>query len=642
MSSDLLIKSKEVLSSVWGYNSFREGQEEAIQSVLNGNDTLVLFPTGGGKSLCYQIPAMVLDGFTLVISPLVALMQDQVDQLNRKGVRAAFINSTLSLPEVEQRLVNARNGMYRMLYVSPERLNSERWINELPSMNIGLVAVDEAHCVSEWGHDFRPDYRRIQDNLSDLPKETPWIALTATATPEVKNDILDVLGFEDPVVVTGGFARPNLKWWVVETENKPAVLKKSVAKAAQKGSGIVYTSTRKNCNQWAENFSKMGISALPYHAGMETDKREQIQHAWVDGSLPLVVATNAFGMGIDKPDCRYVVHETMPFSLESYYQEAGRAGRDGLQSFPILIFKKSDVEVLKERIHRSYPSPDTLQQVYDGMCDEINLTAGAVHEKPEAISYDHIAKRTGLPVSKVSASINLLKRLDVLTLIEIQRPRVGVHFIVNTDYLLEFIDRSEAKKAEFLDMMFRQFGPSSFHEMHYLQVEDLAERLQSTPSQLHKALRVFSDHDQILNYEWQEEINLVQIAEPRMKKLPIDRDRAYHYRDVLIQKLEMMRRYAATKVCREVFLRTYFGETGSEPCGSCDNCMEGAYEEIPLKQQEILRVRDCLKKERKSILKVVRETGYDIKRVRRIVSYMERENMLKPDGAGGYGLSDMD
>ena len=642
MSSDLLIKSKEVLNSIWGYNSFREGQEEAIQSVLEGKDTLVLFPTGGGKSLCYQIPAMVLDGFTLVISPLVALMQDQVDQLNRKGIRAAFINSTLSLPEVEQRLVNARNGMYRMLYVSPERLQSERWINELPSMNIGLVAVDEAHCVSEWGHDFRPDYRRIRENLSDLPKETPWIALTATATPEVKNDILDVLGFEEPVVVTGGFARPNLKWWVVETENKPAILKKSVAKAARKGSGIVYTSTRKSCNQWADKFSKMGITALPYHAGMETDRREQIQNAWVDGSLPLVVATNAFGMGIDKPDCRYVVHETMPFSLESYYQEAGRAGRDGLQSFPILIFKKSDVEILKERIQRAYPDPEMLQLVYDGVCDEINLTVGAVHEKPEAIAFDHIAKRTGLPVSKVSASINLLKRLDVLTLIEIQRPRVGVHFIVNTDYLLDFIDRSEGKKAEFLDMMFRQFGPGSFHEMHYLPVEQLAERLQSTSSQLHKALRVFSDHDQILNYEWQEEINLVQIAEPRMKKLPIDRDRAYHYRDVLIQKLEMMRRYAATKACREVFLRSYFGETGCEPCRSCDNCLEGPDIEIPLKHEEILRVRDCLKEERKSVLSLVQETGYDIKRVRRIVSYMERENMLKPDDAEGYGLSDMD
>ena len=268
----------DVFKKYWGYDSFRPGQEDAIRSVLEGRETMVLFPTGGGKSLCYQVPSLILDGLTLVISPLIALMQDQVEQLKSRDIRAAFINSTLPAYEIEQRLVNARNGMYRLLYISPERLATERWKNELPNLNVSLVAVDEAHCISEWGHDFRPAYRHIRTELSDLPASTRWMALTATATPEVKKDILKCLEFSDPAIVSAGFSRPNLTWWVTDTDKKQDVFMNAVRKGVHKGSGIVYTDTRKDCEQKAARLSSAGISARAYHGSTTT---APIPPAWL-------------------------------------------------------------------------------------------------------------------------------------------------------------------------------------------------------------------------------------------------------------------------------------------------------------------------------------------------------------------------
>lgn len=340
-TDDPLTRARKVLRTHWGYDSFRPGQDKVMEAVMSGKDTLVLFPTGGGKSLCYQVPALLLDGLTIVLSPLVALMEDQVHQLTSKGIRATFINSTLSRAEVEQRLVNARNGMYRLLYMAPERLKTELWRAEKPQLPIRLVAIDEAHCISEWGHDFRPSYRTIRHDMGELPEDTRWMALTATATPEVRKDLLQTLEFRDPVIVTGRFSRPNLQWWVQQTSKREDLFVRAVKKGIEKGSGIVYANRRRDCEEWAQMFSRMGIPAKPYHAGLEATERSAIQQQWIQNEIPLVVATNAFGMGIDKPDCRFVVHHTLPLSLEAYYQEAGRAGRDGAESFPVLIFKKN-------------------------------------------------------------------------------------------------------------------------------------------------------------------------------------------------------------------------------------------------------------------------------------------------------------
>lgn len=628
MDQPTLQDAEKALKKYWGYDAFRPGQDRAVESVLEGRDTLVLFPTGGGKSLCYQVPAMVLDGLTIVLSPLVALMQDQVDQLNQMGIRATFINSTLPGYEVEQRLVNARNGMYKMLYIAPERLASERWKIEQPQLNIKLIAVDEAHCVSEWGHDFRPSYRSIREEAGDIGDDVRWMALTATATPEVKKDLLKTLKFTNANVITGGFKRPNLHWWVSEVSKKDEMLIKAVQRGAQRGSGIVYSGTRRDCEKWANYFTGKGIEARPYHAGLSSEDRETIQNQWVSGEVPLVVATNAFGMGIDKPDCRYVVHYTLPFTLEAYYQEAGRAGRDGEISYPILIYKESDKEVLKSRILRSYPEYDVLQSVYNGLCDELELATGSVQENPEPVEYANAAKRAGVSESQFATAVQVLQRLEILELIEMREPHVGVHFTVTLEYLRDFIDRSDAGKADFLDTLYRQFGPAAFADVHYLRAAYLQEKLGVNANQLRKALNVFSEHDHILKMNWQGKRPLIKVLEARMQKLHIDHKKAYHYRDVLLKKLDYMDRYAATSQCRDVFLRHYFGETDTEPCGHCDNCLKAKKDVTNISREEIATVKDVLKEQDQSIFDLQKQTKWPSDKLQGVIRYMIREDLI--------------
>ena len=630
MPEPTLSKAKEVLQKYWGYDSFRKGQESAIQSILDGNETLVLFPTGGGKSLCYQVPALLFDGLTVVISPLVALMQDQVEQLQALGIRSAYINSTLSSREAEQRLVNARNGMYKLLYIAPERLSTNLWRAELSSLNISMVAVDEAHCISEWGHDFRPSYRNIRGELSSLSNRVRWLALTATATPEVREDLLQSLKFKNPEVITSGFKRENLIWWVRKTDKKKSDTSKTVLKAAKLGSGILYCSTRRDCEEFAGYFSSKGVTANAYHAGLEPKERESVQRKWVTGEIPLVTATNAFGMGIDKSDCRYVVHHFMPFSLEAYYQEAGRAGRDGEVSYPILLYKESDVNYLKERIEKSYPEYSSLQKTYDALCDELELATGSEMEQAKPVDMTAVAKRIQYSIPKLTASLDLLQRLGVLEISETESQKIGIQFIADSNYLLQFIDESPAEKAEFLDALYRQAGPVSHSEYVYLRERYLLEKMQVNKNQLRKALNVLQAQDKILAALYLGEVRFVRITEARGAKLHIDHDKAYAYKKILTKKLHYMHRYAITKRCREVFLRSYFGETDAEPCGKCDNCSPNAsttgIEKI--ESSDVDTIKQAIKSGEKTASRIATFTGWKRDKCKKVVNYMLREKIL--------------
>lgn len=623
-----LSDAADVLKKYWGYDTFRKGQERAIQSVIDGNDTLVLFPTGGGKSLCYQVPALLFEGLTLVISPLVALMQDQVDQLNRLGIRSTFLNSTISYKDVEQRLVNARNGMYKLLYIAPERLNTDLWKAEQKNLKIDLIAIDEAHCISEWGHDFRPAYRTIRKALEHLEDDVRWLALTATATPEVKKDLLEVLEFKKPTVITGGFKRENLIWWVIHSDQKQLKLKKSVHKAAKMGSGIIYSSTRKDCERWAKNFTNEGVPAKAYHAGLSGEEREQVQNEWIDDTIPLVTATNAFGMGIDKPNCRYVVHYTIPFSLEAYYQEAGRAGRDGNTSYPILIYREADYETLKERIVSSYPDYSVLKKVYESLCDSLNLAVGSEHFEAEPLNMEEMQKRTGMSKQKIKASLTVLERLGVLNQYILHKPKLGVQFLMSRSYLIDQIDKMKPQKGDFLDQLLRLFGPSSFHEMHFLNEDIVLDKLNLEPRQLQKGLSVLSEYDQILIYKMHGTASMIKVCDHRMQKLHIDQKRAYHYKEVLLKKLHYMNRYALTSHCREVFLRTYFGEINCEPCGKCDNCMSGKGSVKVIQKEDVKRIVDCIKVQNRSIEELSKLTGWNSSKLKRVLKHLEREDQI--------------
>ncbi|MEX2362727.1 MAG: RecQ family ATP-dependent DNA helicase [Balneolaceae bacterium] len=641
---DFLKKAEQNLKKFWGFDAFRPGQDEVVRAVFEGKDTLVLFPTGGGKSLCYQVPATVFEGMTLVISPLVALMQDQVQQLTDRGISATFINSTIPSFEVEQRLVNARNGMYKLLYCAPERLKTPLWEAELQNLNIELVAIDEAHCVSEWGHDFRPSYREIRTSLEPIADKTRWLALTATATPEVKEDILECLKFNNPEIISRGFSRPNLKWWVVQSEKKKQKLMESVKKASKKGDGLIYGGTRKNCEGLAELFSKNGIKTEAYHAGVDSEKRKAIQARWISGKTPLVVATNAFGMGIDKPDCRYVIHEEMPYSLEAYYQEAGRAGRDGEESFPILLYKKSDYLKADTRLEENYPTRDELEYAYRIICDSLNLAVGSEMEQAESFNVEQIKKRGKLSYSKAKAALRLLNQFDVIAMEEGVKPAVSLQFTLSREALATFRERcGSPDKAEFVDKLERVFGFQAFNDLVQLDEDLVLDRLSITRNALVKALNVLMQNDHILVFEMHKERSLVKLLEARSSRLPLTKQQVESHRNNLFRKLEYMHGFVLTETCREVYLRNYFGDTNAAPCGHCDNCLKTSSKSIEIKSEEIKAIHDLLVDEQRTIQELQTLSGLGKKPVILILQHLIKEEKVTTNASkpGYYCVLEM-
>ncbi|HDR7870062.1 MULTISPECIES: DNA helicase RecQ [Bacillus] len=348
----MFTKAQELLASYFGYSSFRRGQDETIKNVLDGKDTVCIMPTGGGKSICYQIPALVFEGTTLVISPLISLMKDQVDTLVQNGISATYINSSISITEANQRIQLAKQGHYKLLYVAPERLDSMEFVDQLIDMKIPMIAIDEAHCISQWGHDFRPSYLHIHRIVDYLPEKPLVLALTATATPQVREDICNTLGINQENTIMTTFERENLSFSVIKGQDRNAYLADYI-RQNQKESGIIYAATRKVVDQLYEDLMKAGVSVSKYHAGMSDNDRNEQQELFLRDEVSVMVATSAFGMGIDKSNIRYVIHYQLPKNMESYYQEAGRAGRDGLDSACILLYSSQDVQVQRFLIDQS-------------------------------------------------------------------------------------------------------------------------------------------------------------------------------------------------------------------------------------------------------------------------------------------------
>jgi ATP-dependent DNA helicase RecQ len=560
-----------LLKKHWGYDGFRDGQEGVVRGLVEGRDTLVVMPTGGGKSLCYQLPALLVNGMTLVISPLIALMEDQVSQMAARGIKAECVHGSMPFFKREHVWSRVEHGETKLLFLSPETVSGDVFQARAERLNIVRVAVDEAHCVSEWGHDFRPVYRGIPDALRPLGP-VPVAAFTATAPPRVRDDICTALELEEVDVHIQPVDRPNVRLTVIRDEN----LLRHVQAVANRcpGSGIVYAGTRHNADAWARRLTEFGVSCQSYHAGLSPAQRRATQDAWTSGGCRVVAATSAFGMGIDKADVRFVIHTMLPGSLEAYYQEAGRAGRDGLPAEAVLISPQADSDRVRQWAKDRYPSKAQLRRIYDVSCDLASISVGMGHEEPFVVDSGRVASVVGVRSDRVQSALTLLESFGVWKLL---RPEVGrIRLQLSTD-------RGGLKSA--------MSGYPSGHSIHqladailranYVQApggwvdvaqRGLADLAGMEEDRLSEGLRHFKELG-LLEDVMTASVTQLQLSGPRSSKPRLEAHKVDVLRKRALARADDVTVYASVLDCRRRVILNYFGEASPARCGACDNCL---------------------------------------------------------------------
>ena len=559
-----------ILKKYWGYDDFRGIQKEIIESVLAGNDTLGLMPTGGGKSITFQVPAMALEGVCIVITPLIALMKDQVNNLRQRGIRAAAIYSGLSHDNILQTLENAIFGGVKILYVSPERLATPLFLEKLRHMTVNFICVDEAHCISQWGYDFRPSYLSIANIRKELPA-IPILALTATATPEVIDDIQERLHFRKKHVFKMSFVRKNLVYVVRHTSNKSGQLIHILNSIT--GSAIVYVRSRQRTKEYADVLNEKGISATFYHAGLENTEKDKRQKAWQEGKIRVIVATNAFGMGIDKPDVRCVVHIDCPDCIEAYFQEAGRAGRDGMKSYAVLLYDQSDRVKLQMRISDTFPDKAFIRQVYDQLAYFYQIAVGSGYNAVFEFPIERFCRTyRHFPIPTISA-LNILTRAGYIDFKEEEDAQARVMFCLERDDLYRLRGNDPQEDAIIVALLRNYTG--LFQGYQYIDEGLLAEQCGYSQPQVYTILRSLTQK-RILDFIPQKRVPFIRYVQRREESEYLSFPAAI-YDDLkhrFSHRIEKMLEYAeCEKICRSRMLLRYFGETKSEDCGQCDVCL---------------------------------------------------------------------
>jgi ATP-dependent DNA helicase RecQ len=563
------MKSREVLTKYWGFYNFRPLQEEVIESVLSGHDTLALFPTGGGKSLCYQVPALVQEGLTLVVSPLIALMRDQVFALRQRNIKADAIYAGLHREEMHMIYSNAIYGGTKLLYVSPERLKTESFRDNLPYLDINLIAVDEAHCISQWGYDFRPPYREIAEIRDYIPR-VPVMALTATATPGVVEDIQKQLSFKNGKVFQKSFARDNLTYVVLHEQDKLRRIGRIIKNVG--GTGVVYVRSRKKTVEYAQMLSRMTTADF-YHAGLSMSERSRKQKAWMEDKTKVMVSTNAFGMGIDKTDVRFVIHLDIPDAIESYFQEAGRAGRDGKQAYAALICDKHDMEMARENIEKSYPGIDFIKRVYDALGNYFQLAVGSISSHPLNIDIKDFARRYDLRAVEVYHALRFLEKDGYLLLNDGFKGASKVFMAVGKEPLYRFQLENESYEP-LVKVLLRSYS-GLFTQFTFIDEKLIARRLDTTPEKITEALH-FLQKREIIRYIPSSDKPQITYTRPRAEAsdLLITPENYRHRYEQALIRLEAMLAYINTSSkCRSQQLLSYFGEKDTMRCGKCDVCV---------------------------------------------------------------------
>jgi ATP-dependent DNA helicase RecQ len=566
------VSPEEVLKRFWGHDSFRVPQGEIIRAALEKKDVLALLPTGGGKSVCFQVPALIMEGLCIVVTPLIALMQDQVQQLRSKGIKATAVHSGLTRGEIDIALDNCVYGQEKFLYLSPERLQTEIFQERLKRMNVSMIAVDEAHCISQWGYDFRPSYLQITSLREEKPG-VPFMALTASATKLVKEDIIDKLKLKNAAVFQKSFARENLSFVVRSCENKERKLVEILRKV--QGPSIVYVRSRKATQDFARFLLRQKIRATFYHAGLTYADRTARQKEWIPNHVRVMVATNAFGMGIDKSDVRTVVHLDLPENIESYYQEAGRGGRDGKKSYATILYHPVDILSLEHKVELSHPSPEYLQNVYGALASYYQLAVGSSGGEAHGFDLEKFCKRFDLKSTEVFVGLKKLEEGGLIELSDSFYKPSRLHFVVDHKKLYEFQVANE-KYDPFIKALLRLYGGELFSDFMNISETQIAAAMQWKDKEVKTELQKLTKL-QLLSYEPASDGTRITFVLDRQdpSRLPLNRIKMKERRELGIRKMKAMTNYVEqSHRCRMQVIQEYFDEVTFTICGICDVCLE--------------------------------------------------------------------
>ncbi len=576
----------EVLEQYWGYRSFRESQVKIVEAIMRRESILAILPTGGGKSICYQVPGLLFPGVTIVISPLISLMEDQVNNLVDKGIRATYLHGGLGR-DVEDTILNdVVKGLYDFLYISPERLNNRLFNYRLPDMHIGLIVIDEAHCISQWGHDFRPAYRNVLA-IAEAVNNPQVVAFTATATARVTEDIATLLGIPDGAIFKHSTARDNLIYQVLTVDDKISLIKELCHKDLN-ATAIVYVRNRKSTVKIAKKLSDSGVNALPYHAGLAYKVKQETQQQWQDNKVQVVVATNAFGMGIDKPDVRLVVHYELPPTLEEYVQEAGRAGRDGELANAILLYNPADGEDKLNRIEKSYPPKDYITKTYHKLCNEYKIAPGYGEGATYPFEIVDFCKSMRLPLMSTYRAIQILEKSGYVIVSEkFQKPSTVV--VDHQKFRGYLNDLSESdNKARVLSQLLRDYD-GIYYGYTKISERSLAYTLRMEGDEIISILKNLSV-DEVIKYREQNDLGFITFnyKRPAQDRITIKRE-AYEGRKALeLRQLKFIIAYIESEGCRQACIDSYFGFSKTVLCRICDNCVQLYNDDQEFIEQKIL------------------------------------------------------
>lgn len=624
----------DILRSYWGYDSFRPLQEDIIQSILAGKDTLALLPTGGGKSVCYQVPAMIMDGLCLVISPLVALMKDQVEGLRKKNITAYSIHSGMQRREVINILKVAGSSNCKFLYVSPERLETSLFREYLPGLDVKLVAVDEAHCISQWGYDFRPPYLRIAALREELPA-IPFLALTASATPQVQQDICDKLEFKNGAVFRQSFERPKLSYSVNKTASRIPRIIEILSKVP--GSAIIYCKSRKRTREIADLLRLQHISADHYHAGLTTEERNNKQESWIRDETRVIVCTNAFGMGIDKAGVRLVIHADAPDCLENYYQEAGRAGRDNKMAYAVLLYDERDLSSLDELASERFPDAGIIREVYQSLSNYLQIPSGESVGKTYDFDLTDFLKKFKLDASTAIYSLRLLEQEGWLAFNEQVFLPSKIHFTAGKDELYQF-EISQPTLEPLLKTLLRTYE-GIFDQPVFISEKLLAGILRldlpDIITQLNQAARYH-----IISYVPQKDQPQITLLRRRVKAedLQFDLIGIQKRKDQFLTRAKEMRRFILEEAeCRSRIIGSYFGDHNIRSCGICDNCLRQKSTSLSKEEFEALhhRILNLIKYEKLPPKEIFdRLSGVKKEKAWKVIEFLQAENKITVDDRG--------